>query len=264
VYGNDVSGTASAIDLEAIKAVEDANLTFELSGVALFLCLVDYVHVSGYSGSGSVEDDFNCLVYDLCSSVASQVATSKIRSEPKTNIVDLVSVWVEWGGGSYCGWAEPNEVLQPMFRYSVVQRAGPACPTSNYSMAHELGHSMGARHDRSEQGVQGLNNGKQNYGHFNNAAKQRTIMAEQDFCSGCARIGYWSNLLPSNSYKNGDKPMGSADPTKAANNAGTLEANKNTVANWRNPSASSCKLPPTPLPNITPAAPSAPTNLRVQ
>lgn len=261
-YGDDVKEAAGTnLDLEIIEAADQTNYTFIDSQIALVLCLVDIKYVPGFRGSGtSVEADLICLIFgDNCTSQAAANAAESIRS---SNHADLVSLWVEHG--DYCGWAYPNDgsPMESYLGYSVVNRSGATCPTANYSMAHELGHSMGARHDRASAGVPNTNNGKQNYGHFSQTAKQRTIMATDDFCPGCARIGYWSNLLNSLPYKDGTSPMGSANPSNAANNAGTLEANKHTVAGWQNPPSPSCKNP-TAVPQDS-IPPSSPSNLHIK
>jgi peptidyl-Asp metalloendopeptidase len=259
-YGDDVKTAAGTnIDTEIIQAVDDANYTFIDSQIALVLCLVNITHVQGYRGSGIVETDFNCLAFNICDSKANADAADLIRSRRNSMHVDLVSAWVE--EGNKCGWAYPNDgsPMESDLAYSVVTRT---CATSDYSLAHELGHSMGTRHDRASVGVQNTNNGQQNYGHFSQAANQRTIMALQDFCPECVRIGFWSNLLNSLAYDDGTSPMGSASPSNAANNAGVLTANKNTVAGWQNPTSPSCKNPTAVSTDSTP--PASPRSLRVQ
>lgn len=264
VYGDDVKNAAGAnIDMEILQAVSATNQTLEDSGIALFLCLVDRVYVQGYGGTGDVEKDLNCLLQidGTCLYSGSSVtpAVLDIWSRRQTMNADLVNVWVETGND--CGWAYPNDgtPMEDILGFSVVNRSGPTCATSNYSMAHELGHSMGTRHDRASEEAPN-SNGQQNYGHFNVNANQRTIMATQDFCPMCARIGIWSNLLSSLSYSNGATPMGSANPSNAANNAGTLEINKDFVRDWRTPTSTTCKNAT--ATDTTP--PSTPTSLSVQ
>ena len=252
-YGDDVKSKAPNINLEILQAVDDANQTFEDSGIALFLCLVDRTYVPGFVGSGDLQTDLDCVEFESCSTPA-----NSIRSMRDSKSVDLVSVWVEQGND--CGWAYPNDgtTMDSGLAYSVVLRAGPAsCATSNYSMAHELGHSMGSRHDRASEGVRSISNGKQNYGHFSLSAKQRTIMATQDFCAGCTRIGYWSNLI--DHYSDGSL-MGVSESSNAANNAGTLSMNKFTVAGWRTRPTPTCINTPV---GSSPSPPAAPTGLRV-
>ena len=272
-YGDDIKNQPGAqdIDTEIGVAVDQINHTFIDTGINLFLCLIASVYVPGYSGTGSVEIDLDCLLqYNSCGNSV-DAAVVVIRGMRDSKKADLVNVWVE--NGNKCGRGEANDgtIMDPELGYSVVNRSGPTCATSNYSMAHELGHTMGTRHDRTNEGVldSPIFNGKINYGHFNVLSKERTIMAEQDpGCPGCARIGYWSNLSPLNKYSDSTTPMGvdllGMNATNAANNAGTLEANKNIVAGWRTtPLSAICKNPPlTATSDTTP--PAAPQNLGIK
>jgi len=240
-YGDDVKSNVvsqAVINSEIDLAVFQVNRTFIDTGINLFLCLVDRVYVAGYGGTSSgqtVATVWECLIDDTCTS------SSSIRGMRASMNVDLVSVWVETG--DVCGLAATNEgtPMDENLGYSVINRSGPTCATSNYSMAHELGHSMGTNHDRAANDVNAVNMNKgKNYGHFHLTPSkpypgQRTIMATEDHCTGCPRIGYWSNLSPLNKYSDGTTPMGVADPLNEANNAGTLEANKDIVAGWRTP-----------------------------
>ncbi len=282
-YGDDINKQPGAqdIDTEIGVAVDQINLTFIDSGINLFLCLVASVHVPGYRGiastpgsvlAGSVEKDLDCLLqYNPCGSTNVDAAVVAIRRMRDKKKADLVNVWVESGDKCGRGEAYDGTMMDPELGYSVVNRSGPtSCATSNYSMAHELGHTMGTRHDRTNEGVPNNLNDKINYGHFNVPSSERTIMADQDpGCPGCARIGYWSNLSPLNKYSDSTAPMGvdllGMNAKNAANNAGTLEANKNIVAGWRTTplSAAICKNPPlTATSDTTP--PGAPSNLGVK
>src|SRR5206468_12067967 len=71
-----------------------------------------------------------------------------------------------------------------------------SCATITMSIAHEVGHILGARHDRSVD----PNNAPFAYGHgYINGTKWRDIMSYEQGCDGCLRIPFWSN--PRVTYK---------------------------------------------------------------
>jgi peptidyl-Asp metalloendopeptidase len=78
-----------------------------------------------------------------------------------------------------------------------------ACAAITLSIAHEIGHILGIRHDRSVDN----NETPFAYGHgYVNGSKWRDIMSYNESCGGCPRISYWSN--PRIIYKG--EPTGTA------------------------------------------------------
>jgi metallopeptidase family M12-like protein len=73
--------------------------------------------------------------------------------------------------------------------YAVVHHE---CAATSYTVAHEIGHLIGARHDLSLD----KNMTPFPYGHgFVNGVKWRDIMSYKDSCGGCPRIAVWSSPL---------------------------------------------------------------------
>ena len=105
----------------------------------------------------------------------------KMRDEHKADIVILV---VDSPTG--CGLAtriaaDANDAFAAVHH---------DCATTTYSVAHEIGHILGTRHDRSLD--------KQTrpfpYGHgFANREKWRTMMAYKSSCNNCPRLPIWSS-----------------------------------------------------------------------
>ena len=96
------------------------------------------------------------------------------------------------------------------------------CAAATYSVAHEIGHLIGARHD--------LNIDKIMvpfpYGHgFVNGTKWRDIMSYKESCGGCPRLPVWSS----------PKMMIRGEPagTPNADNARVIAEQAARVANFR-------------------------------
>jgi hypothetical protein len=97
-----------------------------------------------------------------------------------------------------------------------------SCAALTYSIAHEVGHIIGARHDIAlDKNVTPFP-----YGHgFVNGTKWRDIMSYKASCDGCPRVPIWSN--PAIKFK-GD-PAGTVD----ADNARVILEQAKRVSNFR-------------------------------
>lgn len=167
----------SLVDLVA-NAVEQTNKSFRDSGlenISLRLVhtqLIDYEETSG--------GHFDHL-YRMVDGIEPFSEVRKLRDEKRADIVGLI---VEDPSG--CGLTT-RIAPDPEEAYFVVHHS---CAAIMISMAHEVGHILGARHDPETDGI----NSPFPYGHgYVNATKWRDIMSSRESCGGCRRIPYWSN-----------------------------------------------------------------------
>jgi hypothetical protein len=128
------------------------------------------------------------------------------------------------------------------YAFSVIQKS---CATGYYSFGHEMGHNMGAHHDRYATGENGAYT--YSHGYVYTPKRWRTIMAYNNECRDqdfdCTRIQYWSN--PDISY--GGVPTGiSSSLYNSSDNRLTLNNTASTVANFR----PSCSMTTPPSPDI--------------
>lgn len=154
--------------------------------------------------------------------------------------------------GSSAGTANTNNnplKFNPQSAYSITKSSSML---SQYTLAHEIGHNLGLRHDRYAYGDNGLPNSACDYGwgwvnananaNFPNS-RWRTIMAYNNQCRdnglNCIRIPYFSN--PDLTY-NGDRMGADIGTPNAANNASLLSRAYCKVAAFRTPLCSDCEI----------------------
>jgi len=106
------------------------------------------------------------------------------------------------------------------------------CAATMHTLSHEIGHLVGARHDRAlDDTLQPFP-----YGHgFVNGTDWRTIMSYKDSCDGCERRPVWS----SPNIKVEGVTAGDAN----TNNARVIEEQARRVAGFRSPSARADRKP---------------------
>jgi metallopeptidase family M12-like protein len=160
------------------EAIEDVNASFRNSGLQnISLRLVRTQEVEYDEREG---DHFGHL-YTMVDGVGAFGSVRQLRNEVKADIVGLIVDDPSGCGLTTRVGAEADEA------YFVVHHS---CAMLMFSIAHEIGHILGVRHDRQTDSM----NTPFVYGHgYLRVAKWRDIMSYQESCGGCPRIPYWSN-----------------------------------------------------------------------
>jgi peptidyl-Asp metalloendopeptidase len=158
-------------------AVEQANDTFVNSGLANISLRL--VHTQAVDYDESEGEHFDHL-YRMVDGVGAFKDIRKLRDEKKADIVGLII-----DDASGCGLST-RVAPDSEDAYFVVHHS---CASITISVAHEIGHILGARHDRAID----TNDAPFAYGHGYVNGKWRDIMSYQQSCNGCVRIPMWSN-----------------------------------------------------------------------
>ncbi len=184
------------------------NTGFKNSTVPLHLNLVGVTAVSSnYDERAS--SDYAQPLYDLTSGTGYNFPV--IREQRNALAADFVTMYAD--RSEYCGiaWIGPS----PSYAFSAIN---PAC-NGSATLAHELGHNMGLRHDRYVEAAASAD--VYNYGYVSTQAKVRDIMSYNNQCSAlgisCQRVTYFSSpLINYNGYPLGipKGTTGAADATR--------------------------------------------------
>jgi hypothetical protein len=196
-------------DLIALS-IEQANQSFVSSGIGnVQLHLVHHQQVNYDEGQ---RQHFEHL-YNMVDGQGAFSEIHRLRDEKRADVVVLIVDDASGCGLSTRVAAGADEA------FVVVHHT---CAALTYSIAHEIGHLIGARHDKALD----PNTTPFPYGHgYVNGSKWRDIMSYRQSCSGCPRIPYWSNPTI--------KIRGEAGGTVDADNARVILEQAERVANFR-------------------------------
>jgi hypothetical protein len=159
-------------------AFERVNDTFRRSGIPNVSVRLVHSQAVDYDEQGS--EEFIDL-YRMVDGEGPFKDVRRLRDEKHAHIVGLL-VDDPRGCGLSTRVAPDTEDAYFVVHYS--------CAAITVSIAHEIGHILGARHDR----MTDPNNTPFAYGHgYVNGTKWRDIMSYSQSCDGCLRIPYWSN-----------------------------------------------------------------------
>ena len=228
IYTDAAAVASTNIAAEIQLGVDETNQSYINSGINQRIRLVQKAQVS-YTETGTLCNGNPSDLERLADKNDGYL--DNIHNWRDTYAADIVSLWVENGGG-LCGCGYFMENVSSAFSESAFNVVARNCATGYYSFGHEMGHNMGAMHDWY------VDNGTNPYlyahGYVNTTNRWRTIMAYNNVCSDlglyCTRIQYWSN--PSVSYQG--NPTGIAEgQSNPADNHKTLNNTAYTVANFR-------------------------------
>lgn len=178
-------------------AIEEANRSFRLSGIGHIRLRLAHTFQTGYAERGAHFDH----LWRMADKEGEHMA--RIHALREAYRADVVILIVDDAKG--CGLAtrigaDAHEA------FAVVHHE---CAVSSYTLAHEIGHIMGARHELA----------------YVSGTAWRDIMSYKDACNGCPRLPVWSNPL----VRIGGEQAG----TMELNNARILAENARRVASFR-------------------------------
>jgi peptidyl-Asp metalloendopeptidase len=196
-------------DLLAV-AIEEANETFKRSGLGNISLRLVHTQLIDFDETSSQHFE---ILYAMVDGVGAFKDVRKLRNEKRADVVGLIIDSPSGCGLSTRVGADSEEAFFV---------AHHACAANTFTIAHEVGHIIGARHDRLIDG----NDAPFPYAHgYVNGAKWRDIMSYKESCGSCPRIPFWSN--PRIMYKG--EPTGTA----ATDNARVILEQAERVSNFR-------------------------------
>lgn len=209
-------GTDAAIQARINLGISETNTAYANSGIIPRLRLVGAEPID-YTESGSLTTDLGAIT-----NTADGLMDS-VHARRDALGADLVKLVVGNTAGGACGVAWLMQSLSSGFATHAFSVTAYPCISPNYTFGHELGHNMGSAHAPEDGGSAPLYS--YSYGYKNPSNLFRTVMAYN--CPvNCTRVLHFSN--PSVSYSG--QPTGTV---AQHNNAASINAARNTIANWR-------------------------------
>ena len=213
VYTKRAAAHYSNIKLDLIDlAIEETNESFRASKVDNVSVRLVHSQLTDYSETGRNHFDHVWRMVDKGDGFLEGI--HKLRNEKKADVVVLVVDSPQGCGLTTRVAASPEE------GYAVVHHE---CAATTYSLAHEIGHLVGTRHNPAID----KNSRPFPYGHgfVHPESKWRTMMSYKASCKGCPRLPLWST--PARVFKG----EAAGDPKR--NNARVIRENAQRVANFR-------------------------------
>lgn len=166
---SDAAGGPKRVQGIVQNAVQNANLSYRNSGIKVTLTLaadpiaVDFVETTGHKAS-----------------LQSLMAMNDIESLRNKHLADVLVVFTN--DSDACGLAKQ---IDAEAKNAFVSVKLTDCAADNFSLAHEIGHLQGARHDPDNDPTPGYN-----HGYCSVADKRRCVMSYP--CGDLNRSAQWS------------------------------------------------------------------------
>jgi hypothetical protein len=160
-------------------AIEEGNESFRVSSLGQVQLRLVHAYETDYVEEGAAHFDHVWRFADKGDGYMDEIHA--LRDKYKADVAILIVDDAQGCGLATRVFADAEEA------FAVVHHE---CAASTYSLAHEIGHLIGARHD--------LNLDKMMtpfaYGHgYVNGTKWRDIMSYKESCGGCPRLPVWSS-----------------------------------------------------------------------
>ena len=165
-YTKKAAGNYSDVKRELVDlAIEEANESFRQSGIAHVKVRLVHAYQTDYVEEGT-HFDHVWRFADKGDGYMEEI--HGLRDKYRADIAILVVDDPKGCGLATRVRADADEA------FAVVHYA---CAAANYTLAHEIGHLIGASHELS----------------YVNGTKWRDIMSSKESCGGCPRVPVWSN-----------------------------------------------------------------------
>lgn len=241
VYTPAASAKYGQATLESMiqNAVVAANQAYLNSNIDITLRLVGLQEIA-YTETGNMQTSLDDL---RGTSDGKMDSVHQLRNSVAADIVSLVSL-----DTSSCGIGGVLTTLSTASASNAFNVVKPGC-LSQHTLAHEIGHNQGNKHDRAN--ATGSGAYPYSYGFrrcVSDGTGFRTVMSYS--CTGAARVAWFSNP---DAYYNGYSTgiAYEADPTNAADNARSMNNTAAIVAGFRSSNSISISS------GTVPAAPSS-------
>jgi hypothetical protein len=159
-------------------AIEEGNESFRQSGIENVKLRLAHTYETSYVEEGATHFDHVWRFADKGDGYMDEI--HDLRDKYRADVAVLIVDDPKGCGLATRVFADADEA------FAVVHHG---CAVTTYSLAHEIGHIIGARHELQID----KNFNPFPYGHgFVNGTKWRDIMSYRESCNGCPRLPIWS------------------------------------------------------------------------